>query len=135
MKVKTSELTGAALDWAVAKGKGRLYAWIRDPLRPGTSIKDIDFDEVGVLMVYEPGNKRCPYIPWSPSTDWSQGGPIIERENMHVGPRAGYRPVGVQWTAEVPGTRYSGPTVLITAMRCYVASQFGDEVDIPKELL
>ncbi len=28
-----------------------------------------------------------------------------------------------------------GPTPLIAAMRCYVASKLGDEVDIPEELL
>ena len=28
-----------------------------------------------------------------------------------------------------------GPTPLIAAMRCYVASKLGDDVDIPEELL
>lgn len=28
-----------------------------------------------------------------------------------------------------------GPTPLIAAMRCYVASKLGDEVEIPEELL
>lgn len=28
-----------------------------------------------------------------------------------------------------------GPTPLIAAMRCYVASKLGDEVDIPEELI
>jgi hypothetical protein len=27
-----------------------------------------------------------------------------------------------------------GPTPLIAAMRCYVASRLGDEVDVPEEL-
>jgi hypothetical protein len=27
-----------------------------------------------------------------------------------------------------------GPTPLIAAMRCYVASKLGDEIDIPEEL-
>ena len=28
-----------------------------------------------------------------------------------------------------------GPTPLIAAMRCYVASKLGDEVEVPEELL
>lgn len=29
---------------------------------------------------------------------------------------------------------YFGPTPLIAAMRCYVASKLGDEVEVPEEL-
>jgi len=70
---------------------------------------------------------------FKPSTDWSQGGPIIEREKISVWAR------GNEWAAEsfVPnqqGIEYVGPTPLIAAMRCYVASKLGDEVEIPEEL-
>jgi hypothetical protein len=112
MKVKTSELTGAALDWAVAK------AW-----QPAYSDKHLvehakDF---------------------TPSTDWSQGGPIIEREVCTLIERDG------EWSAEVfwpkPPSRHRfcysvrGETPLIAAMRTYVVSRLGAEVDVPGELL
>ena len=96
-QVKTSELTGAALDWAVAKCEGNMLAH--------------------------------PY-----STLWQQGGPIIERER-----------IGLTYADSVPswyatsqqGKRFLrlGPTPLIAAMRCYVASKLGDTVEVPEELL
>jgi hypothetical protein len=72
------------------------------------------------------------------STDWSQGGPIIEREGIATKKWLG------AWQAEVEflpddDTHYRygksyGPTPLIAAMRCYVASKLGDEVEVPEEL-
>lgn len=74
------------------------------------------------------------HIPFS--TDWAQAGPIIERERIEVR----YR-VGVNMTATIDGqyaqtvahTERPNP-VLIAAMRCFVASKLGDEVDVPDEL-
>jgi hypothetical protein len=66
------------------------------------------------------------------STDWSQGGPIIEREGIGVGPAGCARkwnPVTEQYD------QFTGPTPLIAAMRCYVASKLGDDINIPEELL
>ena len=109
--MKTNELTGAALDWAVAKCEG--YTGVALQERTGTDW-------------------------YSPSTDWAQGGPIIEREQIDL------RYWQVAWTAELEHLpddddhyRYGkghGPTPLIAAMRCYVASKLGDEVEIPEEL-
>lgn len=106
--MKTSELTGAALDWAVAKCE-RLKGNVIEAVR------------VGEL---------------SPSTQWHWGGPIIEREMLGVQPiYQGY--TVSHWSAvqEVGEGRRNGPTPLIAAMRCYVASKLGDEIDLPKELL
>jgi hypothetical protein len=102
--MKTSELTGAALDWAVAKCEEATY-----PLGYWTD------------MVAR-GN-------YTPSTDWSQGGPIIERERIE------FRQARTGMFASYPdGETWFGPTHLIAAMRCYVASKLGDEVEIPEEL-
>ena len=67
------------------------------------------------------------------STDWAQGGPIIERENI------GLWSEGYDWEAKIQIG--SGQWLaewdeypLIAAMRCYVASKMGDEVEIPEEL-
>jgi hypothetical protein len=64
------------------------------------------------------------------STDWAQGGPIIEREGINLYEISG------NWKADIPGIQLSrsGTTPLIAAMRCYVASKLGDEVDVPEEL-
>lgn len=110
--MKTSELTGAALDLAVAKCEGLDYS-------PITTYDGI-------------GNE---YPPTNYSTDWAQGGPIIEREGIcmsRVDTMAAwdariYDGESEPWQAE-------GETALIAAMRCYVASKLGDEVDVPEEL-
>ena len=67
------------------------------------------------------------------STNWAQGGPIIEREEIYLNPNNG----NDLWYAEhtIQGSKGEfGPTPLIAAMRCYVASKLGDEVEIPEEL-
>jgi len=108
MKIKTSELTGPALDWAVAKCLGVDYC-DRDGIDDiGNEFEKTDF-----------------------STNWAQGGPIIEREGIGFTQFSDYP----QWTAKHPQTIcFDGPTPLITAMRCYVASKLGDEVDVPENL-
>ena len=109
MKIKTLELTGAALDWAVAKCEGMSAEMLSE------------FDEGDWLYA---GSRRY-------STDWSQGGPIIERENIELERRE-------DWTAKMcfqPVTRHEdGPTPLIAAMRCFCASKLGEEVEVPDEL-
>lgn len=117
--MKTAELAGAALDWAVAEAGGvPIY-------RSGKTLSRMDVDG-GVY--------------WQPSTDWAQGGPIVEREiDSHE--RDGNVFQAVKFDAEGNfsiferiGHHAFGPTLLIAAMRCYVASKLGDEIDIPKEL-
>jgi hypothetical protein len=66
------------------------------------------------------------------STDWSQGGPIIERVKIELHNRTD--PVD-SWSAFAELQVYGvGPTPLIAAMRCYVASMLGDNVEIPEVL-
>ena len=65
-----------------------------------------------------------------PSTDWAQGGPIIERERIEL---RGDGDGG--WIAyDNLNPEQYGPTPLIAAMRCYVASKLGEEIEIPEEL-
>jgi hypothetical protein len=77
---------------------------------------------------------RAPHkYVFEPATNWAQAGPIIEREGIDV-----LTHVDHGWTAGCGNNmgRYgNGPTPLIAAMRCYVASKLGDEVDVPPELL
>src|SRR5690606_16052673 len=77
--------------------------------------------------------------PFTPTTDWAQGGPIIEREEIGIRRRDPcFCFKGEEWEARVtiPAKRVGykrakGPTPLISAMRCYVASKLGDEVEVP----
>jgi hypothetical protein len=108
--MKTSELTGAALDWAVAKCEGKAFA--------------------------EEGEKFK--LAYSPSTVWAQGGPIIERRGITVIGEANglwVGAIGGCTDLEMPLYQEQGPTPLIAATRCYVASEMGDEVEVPVELL
>lgn len=115
--MRTAELTGNALDWAVAKCEllnGANYTLAVD--------KDID----GTLRV----NFGGMYPEWS--SDWQEAGAIIERECMQLWK-------GGEWCASLdqsfnPPEFSTGTTPLIAAMRCYVASKLGDEVEIPDEL-
>ena len=113
--MKTSELTGAALDWAAAKAEGLTY-----------------WDDDRLCFANEPHGED-----FEPSTDWAQGGPIIEREIDAIY-RTRISTGVVTWEAVAQGDSECmgyGETPLIAAMRCYVASKLGDEVDVPKELL
>lgn len=112
--MKTTELTGAALDWAVAKCEGKV-------------VNDAHKGYEGLIKGMW-GAAKLRY-----STSWAQGGPIIERVQIDL------NMVGIRtWRAKTVslGRLYDGVSTspLIAAMRCYVASKLGDEVEIPKEL-
>ena len=131
MKVKTSELTGVALDWAVAKCEGEVTDLIFDGITWGFKLD-------GKLKVLSKGWAQS--MIYLPSTEWAQGGPIIEREGILVGPSpfpaqadskfaAG---LGCDW--DTCSHIVTGRTPLEAAMQCFVAANLGEEVDIPEEL-
>ena len=108
--MKTNQLTGHALNWAVSQVEG---------IDHDTAILNITIgDDNGWFLDY---------------LTWAQGGPIIEREKLDVFCS------GNVWDASTgdrhPNEIRTGSTPLIAAMRCYVASKLGDEVEIPVELL
>ena len=118
MKIKVSETTNTQLDWLVAKCEGR-------DIRPGRWRGK--FSSNGGI--------------WKPTTDWSQGGPIIEREKIEITAwgleqwraRSNWSETYKTWV-HVTMFETFAPTPLIAAMRCFVASRLGDEVEIPEEL-
>ena len=122
--MKTSDLTGAALDYAVAKCEGETL-----------SQASLAF------QIKEHGCLQRPHLgSWKPSTSWAQGGVILEREKITVGYERYGAQGGETWDAvkkafddTVLWLEYA-PTPLIAAMRCFVASKLGDEVDVPEEL-
>ena len=129
--MKTNELIGVALDWAVAKCEQAAGRHIREGY--GGSLLVVDANDFGAPANY--------------ATDWAQGGPIIERELFKI-----FRNVGGRFTAQIKKRvpyysptydadigrdeviSVAGDTPLIAAMRCYVASKLGDTVEIPIEL-
>jgi hypothetical protein len=145
MKHKTAELEGGALDAAVAMVEGLSVAvppiW-KNCEHPKLALKE--------------NIKLYPYGPpsYSPSTDWDQGGRIIEREGIAIyldtcfglsaQPMwiAGFDPtaeLSQQYSENTGGwpmidMKHSaaGPTPLIAAMRAFVAARLGDEVEIPE---
>jgi hypothetical protein len=126
--MKTSELTGAALDWAVAKADGKA------PKIDRTSFQGAFINRIYLGLSYAYHSSGS-IVGYKPSAEWAQGGPIIEREKVSVldangcwGARKTY------WDNSRSSRDYFGPTPLIAAMRCYVASKLGDEVEIPEEL-
>ena len=120
--IKTSELTGAALDWVVANCEGiRVYIGTNHT-GTGPCINDADLVDMGV-----DGSTLLRY-----STDWADGGPIIEREGISLGPARFHS--GEFFAYAKFSNEQFGPTPLIAAMRCYVASKLGDTVDVPDEL-
>lgn len=87
------------------------------------------------LMLYSEGPPKFQY-----STSWAQGGPIIERmyaQGLQLKLNAFLVDEGTKLVTSLPTpNRFSfGPTPLIAAMRCYVFSEMGEEVDIPRELV
>ena len=120
MKVKTNKLTGVALNYAVAVALGGTHLF---------------HDTVATWWIKINGGHRALAKGWAqsftPDTDWSEGGPIIERERLLL------KPVLQHWVAYTYNQDdwQMGPTPLIAGMRCFVASKLGDEVGIPEELL
>lgn len=106
-RVLVSQLTGKALDWAVHQ-------------------LELSAGHRRVLFVY-------PY-----SEDWGIGGPIIDREDISVcshtlGGRVARIPPPL--FCNIDDHFSHGSTSLIAAMRCYVASKMGDEIEVLEELL
>ena len=119
MKIKVSKLTGAALDWAVAKCEGGYIA------------------DAEMIASFLRQRKQGSY---NYSTNWLEGGPILERRKITLGaplPNEDDRdwlaiPEGESFMS---GKRELGLTPLVAAMRCYVAYEIGDEIERPDELL
>lgn len=121
--MKTNQLTGAALDWAVVKCECDMPA----------PFKSIPVVLNGTVRVFR-GDMGLHSAPISPSTNWAQGGMIIEREHI------GLWSEGYDWEAKIQTgagewlVEWDEESPLVAAMRCYVASKLGDEVEIPTEL-
>jgi hypothetical protein len=135
MLVKVSELTGVALDWAVAKCEGFTAEYEAD---------------IGDFWIERTNHNYTWLAPFGYlkdtlrfSTDWSQGGPIIEREMIQLTPHCMVNPLH-GWAAAFRSFdedddvfalhRMRGKTPLIAAMRCFVESKLGSNIEVPDNL-
>lgn len=112
--IKIADLTELQLDWAVAKC---------EVAEPVGSFLD------GVVP-------HPDYNNFHPSTDWAQGGTLIERENISVGYQGHLGvPLDSLWYATNRDDACGfGQTPLIAAMRCYCYAKLGEVVDIPEDV-
>ena len=104
MKVRTNELSGGQLDWAVAEAQG--FAVVAS---------------FGPLWRTE----------FAPSIRWAQGGPIIEKEGISLEHRNGDWIASHEGFSYL---KYFSYEPLVSAMRCYVAGKLGEEIEIPEGL-
>ena len=131
MKVKTADLTGPALNWAVGTALElpveicQIFQYGRPNGKHYISIGETDRD--GAEVDFEP------------SEEWSQGGPLIEREWLDITSWPNESDEEQRWQChqyDAPKPYQAlGPTPLIAACRCFVASRLGDEINIPDELV
>jgi len=126
MKYKTSELTGALLDAAVAKAVGLAYEIHADKVWG---------DGYGITIVNQSPACWTGAGYYEPSTDWRTGGQIIDREKISMIVDDGHTDAYVRLMTnhgELAGSdgHGAGPTPLIAAMRAFVASKLGEEVEL-----
>ena len=120
VNVKIADLTGAALDWAVAVAVGA---------------ESIEIDKHGLTA--DLGSiKHCE--DWSPSTDWSQGGPLIEQFGVDIEKDHDWSAFCFVYAYDTTIERAAtmgGPAPLIAVCRAIVAAKLGETVDVPEVLL
>lgn len=124
--MKVSELSGALLDYWVARAEG---------LKP-FFLEDDCCVLVGFNSSTDPAGDTTEPAAYAPSVAWEDGGPIIQKHHISVG----WCYASKTWQADCPRFK-DGKFVgrvqqwcdtdepLVAAMRCFVASRFGDEVD------
>ncbi|MDE9589919.1 phage protein NinX family protein [Xenorhabdus bovienii] len=119
MKIKTSELTGRALDWAVCLAIG------------GTVNEDNTEVQAPNNGYYLLSNGKGNFTP---STDWSQCGPLIDTYLIELNNQVISENEVEHWATCMDEYIY-GSTALEAACRIVVHAKLGDEVEIPDELV
>ena len=118
--MKVVDAIGAQLDWMVAKCEGLKCDVPAYADRPWVRVTD----PCGLQYV-------CPEY----STNWAQGGPIIERERISIRQWTNVPIVHAYMPHDDAPWALDGTSPLVAAMRCYCSFKLGDEVDVPEELM
>lgn len=117
--MKTEQLEGIALDWAVAKCVGMVWGDYQIVYRP--DLREMGYDQ--------------PFQLYRPSSNWKFGGPLIDEHYINIEYLGSGEWTAVMWDEHGHCYIHIGPTALIAAMRCFVASKLGDEIEVPDELI
>lgn len=134
--MKTAELTGAQLDLWVAHAEGMpIYECGADSW-PGNGAVHCEAFRRPIITVGLTGTVHVEHMghsePYTPSTRWAHGGPIIDAQDIYFEP-SNFQRDGKVFAFIDDGHHITpgqfGPTRLIAAMRAYVASKYGEEVD------
>jgi hypothetical protein len=117
---QTDELSGPALEWAVARALG--YP------RDGWLLLELG-DRVWLHR--KTGSPPCEYQskPIEYGSNWSMAGPLIDSEGIGLSKRDGV------WFAEKDASTSSGASSLVAAMRCFVKMRLGPQIDLPRSLV
>lgn len=127
IQVKSQDLSGSALNWAVALCEHK----------QGFITQGMPCFDNNTKRVYKTESLLSIGVNFTPSASWSDGGPIIEREEIHL------LRANSQWIASI---KYNdrrtdwrilamADSPLVAAMRCYAASRLGNKVEIPESLV
>ena len=126
IEVKTADLAGEALGWAVGKAEG-VDLQLAPPGYNGVPWR--------VFARYQgqaiEHTKR--FNPWE---DWAVGGPLIEKRMVSLHCPQSTDDVWAGWVITDKGEFcQAGDSALIAACRAIVAAKLGDTVQVPKELM
>ena len=141
IEVETIELSGPALDWAVLEAEGA-PCFVMGDAWPGNSVVDeaayggrvLILNQFGNLIVVDRGWRG----EWSPSTNWAQGGPLIDKYCSEVSSRTDFPFADGPWGASVtsdPDVFWVAPTPLVAVCRAVVARKLGRAVKVPAMLV
>jgi len=112
--IKVSEATDREVDWLVAVLQG------------------VEVDEQNEPIWFGDEDAFSPRLPYSPRSDWSIAGPILNKmlqDGCTIGKDRNGRLSVHDWTSNVTAT--DDDNVLAAAMRCYIVSKLGEEADVP----
>lgn len=121
VEVKVQELTGTALDWAVAQAEGLKAAIYPDKPR--------------YVFIDSPGSGCGPYHP---SLSWAQGGPLLEKHGINTEQSSwDWKGTCILWRAkaQVDSAYFDHVNLLVAVMRAVVHANLGDTVSVPSELM
>lgn len=137
VEVQTSDLIGPALDWAVAKAIGWQMVPVPADADGANSGEVIAPPDLGDDFRFPPRGKIGPcYFLRKWSTDWAQGGPLIDKYKVsigHVETRDGEFWIGSISSRDGTAETSDGP--LVAACRAIVAAKLGDVVQVPSVLV
>lgn len=125
IEVKTADLTGEALGWAVGKAEG-LDVLLAPPQYGNTWRVFARYQATATEHT-----KR--HNPWQ---DWALGGPLIEKNMVSLHCPQSTDDVWAGWVITDKGEFcQGGDSALIASCRSIVAAKLGDTVQVPKELM